>query len=86
MAGAGDLDRAGVLAGQAEAAARAITDPYSQAAALAGLARKTELQHARSLLAQALTAGNWEPLVDVLAQISPDAVIVIADEYLNPSA
>ena len=34
---AGDLDRAGTLAGQAEAAARAIPDPDRQAEALAGV-------------------------------------------------
>ena len=37
VAQAGGLDRAGVLAGQAEAAARSITDPDLQAMALAGL-------------------------------------------------
>jgi hypothetical protein len=50
-AGAGDLDRV-------EAAARSITHAYERAQALANLARKAAPDRARSLLAQALTAGH----------------------------
>ena len=74
-ASAGDLDRA-------EAAARAITDPGRQAQALADLATTIGQDQARSLLAQALVTGGWEPLVGVLVQIDPSTVIAIADEYL----
>ena len=72
----GDLD-------QAAAAARSITDPERQVQALAELARESEPEQARSLLALALAVGNWEPLAETLAQISPDAIVVIADEYLK---
>jgi hypothetical protein len=114
VAGAGDLDRARGLADQAETAARAITDPYEQARALAelvevvagagdldrawelahaiidpgrqakalaDLARKATPNQARSLLAQALTAGHWEASLVVLVQVNAAAVSTIADEY-----
>jgi hypothetical protein len=77
------LDRARALAGQAEAAARAITEPDRQLRALADLARKADSNQARSLLARALAAGHWGAWIDVLLQISPDAVIGIAEEYLR---
>jgi hypothetical protein len=81
--GAGDLDRARMLADRAEAAATTIPNPDQRARALATLAGKAAPKRARSLLAQALTAGHWEASVVVLAQINPPAVSTIADEYLN---
>ena len=80
---AGDLDRSQALADQAEAAARAIPDPERQLRALADLARKAESNQARSLLARALAAGHWGAWIEALLQISPDAVIGIAEEYLR---
>ena len=83
---AGDLDRAEVLAGQAEALARSIADPGGQARALADLARNAEPDHARSLLALALTIGNWQSLAEDLIRADPSAVIAVADEYLGPGS
>jgi hypothetical protein len=73
----------GALAGHAEDEARAILDPDQQLRALADLARKAESNQARSLVARELAAGHWGAWIDVLLQISPDAVIGIADEYLR---
>ena len=78
-AGAGDLDRA-------EALAQTITSPDQHARVLADLARKSEPNQARLLLARALTVGHWMASIDVLVKTSPAAVITIADEYLSVTA
>ena len=75
VARAGDQERA-------EALARVITKPDLQARVLVNLAKKAELNRAQSLLAHALAVGHWETSVEVLAQIDPDAVFAIANEYL----
>ena len=75
-ADAGELDRA-------ETAALAISDPGRQAQTLADLATNTEPGWARSLLAQALTAGHWLMSLNALVQIDPAAVISIANEHLS---
>ena len=78
-AAAGDLDRA-------EALAQTITSPDQHARVLADLARKSEPNQARLLLARALTVGHWMASIDVLVKTSPAAVITIADEYLSVTA
>ena len=83
MAQAGNLDRARTLAGQAEAAAQAITDPDRQAQILADIARDAEPSRAWLLLARALTTGHWLASASILPKVSPDTAISIADEYLR---
>ena len=75
-----------MLAGLAEAAARVITDPDEQTQTLTDLAREAEPNHARSLLARALTVSHWNASLDVLIQIAPAAVTAIADVYLSTMA
>ena len=76
-AGAGDMQRAQVLAEQAEAAARSITDPDRQAQVLADLAgaaaRAGDLDRAQAL-ARSITNPDERTriLVDLAAGAKPD--------------
>ena len=81
MAATGDLERAWALAERAETAARTIGDPDEQTRALVNLAKDAEPNHARSLLAQALSVGHWRESVVLLGQIEPAAVVGIINEF-----
>jgi hypothetical protein len=85
-ADSGDLDRARALAKRVEAAVQAITNPDARARELAKLARKAAPSQARSLLAQALTAGRWEMSAVALIQVDPVAVSSIVDEYSSATS
>ena len=83
VATAGHLERARTLAQRAEKTAREMTDPTEQARAFTALAGKAEPAHASSLLACALTVGDWTELLGVLAQIEPSVLIAVSDEYVT---
>ncbi len=73
MAAAGDLQRA-------EALAHAVPSPYERAETIAALAAVTELNHSRSLIAQALATGHWRASLFTLAKLEPDALSIIIDD------
>ena len=84
-AASGDLDQVGVLIDRAETAADKVSSPFRQAEALTALAREVGTNRARSLIARAITVGDWTTPLDVLARLEPNILTIIADEYLNIS-
>jgi hypothetical protein len=69
--------------GQAEALAQKINNPEWQALVLTNLARQAAPAHARRLIARAFRLGFWAMPLDVLAQVEPTTLTMIADELLQ---
>ncbi len=68
---------------EAENIARSIADFSKQAQALTDLAANLTSSEARHLLAHALTVGHWQICLAGLIRIEPDAVGVMAEEFLR---
>jgi ATP/maltotriose-dependent transcriptional regulator MalT len=71
---------------RAEAMARGITEPYQHAEALAAIAREVEPNRARSLIGQALSHGGWVKCLEALAQLQPEALSALTDEYVKAAS
>ena len=80
VAAAGDHDRARALATDAEQLARSLTHPDLQAQTLTALAGLAEPARARSLIANALSAGRWTIPLHALAHVDSVALSVFVDE------
>ncbi|OJF13359.1 hypothetical protein [Couchioplanes caeruleus] len=81
---AGDPERAGRLATDAETAARSITDPAAQAQTLAAVAEAVaaagDYHRAGNLLGVVLAVRSWQVPLPVLAKYWPRVVLRFVDE------
>ncbi|MFF0503437.1 hypothetical protein ACFYUH_07540 [Streptomyces fimicarius] len=69
---------------EARALADAITDPGHRSKALAAIARAHgPTPPARLLLVEALALGPWAPLVEAIAGVAPDHLLLLADLSRN---
>jgi hypothetical protein len=76
VADSGDIERA-------EAVASSIVGSVWRAQALTTLALKAEPKRARSIIVQALSAGDWTTIMGALAQIDSSLFANIADDYIR---